>query len=194
MSSEVFDFGTLFNRHPVFANAYCFLPVPLELAPLGAGGGACPSFFFRSALPGMRERFSGIMRAGIAFPGGGVEDGEALEEAAVREAEEEVGIDRGSVELIGRLDDLITNSGFLVAPFVGTITTRIDYVLREAEVAEVFEVPMDALLRPAQPEVRYVSFRDRNYPAYFYQYDRYEIWGLTGRMLKAFLDLVWQAV
>jgi len=130
----------------------------------------------------------------IAFPGGGVEDGEALEEAAVREAEEEVGIDRGSVELIGRLDDLITNSGFLVAPFVGTITTRIDYVLREAEVAEVFEVPMDALLRPDQPDVRYVSFRDRNYPAYFYQYDRYEIWGLTGRMLKAFLDLVWQAV
>ena len=86
------------------------------------------------------------------------------------------------------------HGGFLVAPFVGTITTRIDYVLREAEVAEVFEVPMDALLRPAQPEVRYVSFRDRNYPAYFYQYDRYEIWGLTGRMLKAFLDLVWQAV
>jgi hypothetical protein len=40
--------------------------------------------------------------------------------------------------------------------------------------------------------VRYVSFRTRSYPAYFYPYDRFEIWGLTGRMLKAFLDLVWQ--
>ena len=53
---------------------------------------------------------------------------------------------------------------------------------------------MEALLDVAQPEVRYVSFRERQYPAYFYRYRDYEIWGLTGRMLKAFLDLVWQAV
>jgi hypothetical protein len=65
-------------------------------------------------------------------------------------------------------------------------------VLQEAEVVEVFEVPIDALLDPSQPQVRYVSFRTRNYPAYFYPYGRFEIWGLTGRMLKAFLDLVWQ--
>ena len=49
----------------------------------------------------------------IAFPGGAVEEGEALEAAAVREAEEEVGIPAARVELIGRLDDVITNSGFL---------------------------------------------------------------------------------
>jgi 8-oxo-dGTP pyrophosphatase MutT (NUDIX family) len=130
----------------------------------------------------------------IAFPGGAVEEGESLEAAAVREAEEEVGIRAGAVELIGRLDDLLTNSGFLVAPFVGLIRERIDYVLHEAEVTEVFEVPVNALLDVAQPEVRYVAFGDREYPAYFYRYRHYEIWGLTGRMLKAFLDLVWQAV
>ena len=130
----------------------------------------------------------------IAFPGGAVEQGEALEAAAIREAEEEVGIHRGAVELIGRLDDVITNSGFLVAPFVGVIQERIDYVLQEAEVTEVFEVPIEALLDIAQPEVRYVTFRDRKYPAYFYRYRDYEIWGLTGRMLKAFLDLVWQSI
>jgi len=129
----------------------------------------------------------------IAFPGGAVEDGEALEDAAVREAQEEVGIRGEAVELIGRLDDLVTNSGFLVAPFVGVIRQRIDYVLQEAEVAEVFEVPVEALLDVSQPEVRFVTFRDRKYPAYFYRYRDYEIWGLTGRMLKAFLDLVWQA-
>jgi 8-oxo-dGTP pyrophosphatase MutT (NUDIX family) len=130
----------------------------------------------------------------IAFPGGAVEAGETLELAAVRETEEEVGIARDRVELIGRLDDLITNSGFLVAPFVGTIATRIEYILSESEVAEVFEVPIDALLAIDQPEVRYVPFRDKRFPAYFYRYDRYEIWGLTGRMLKAFLDLVWLTV
>jgi 8-oxo-dGTP pyrophosphatase MutT (NUDIX family) len=130
----------------------------------------------------------------VAFPGGAVEEGEALEAAAIREAEEEVGIRGPSVELIGRLDDLITNSGFLVAPFVGVIRERIDYVLHEAEVEEVFEVPIDAILDVSQPEVRYVAFRDRRYPAYFYRYGDNEIWGLTGRMLKSFLDLVWQAL
>jgi 8-oxo-dGTP pyrophosphatase MutT (NUDIX family) len=130
----------------------------------------------------------------IAFPGGAVEEGEALEAAAVREAEEEVGIRADAVELIGRLDDVITNSGFLVAPFVGLIRQKIDYVLHQAEVTEVFEVPVDALIDVEQPEVRYVKFRDSEYPAYFYRYRDYEIWGLTGRMLKAFLDLVWQAV
>ncbi len=130
----------------------------------------------------------------VAFPGGAVEDGETLDAAAIREAEEEVGIRGDAVELIGRLDDLITHSGFLVAPFVGVIRERIEYVLHEAEVDEVFEVPIEAVLDVSQPEVRYVLRDGLKYPAYFYRYGDYEIWGLTGRMLKSFLDLVWQAI
>jgi hypothetical protein len=98
------------------------------------------------------------------------------------------------VEVIGRLDDLVTHSGFLVAPFAGVIDQRIDYVLQASEVDEVFEVPIEALLSPQQPEVRYVPFRNKRYPAYFYRYEQYEIWGLTGRILKHFLDFVWRAV
>ncbi|HEX8253414.1 MAG TPA: CoA pyrophosphatase [Thermoanaerobaculia bacterium] len=130
----------------------------------------------------------------IAFPGGSVENGESLERAAVREAEEEVGIPAQRVELIGRLDDLITHSGFLVAPFVGVVQERVSYVIQESEVVEVFEVPLEALLDPRNPEVRRVPFREKQFPAYFYHHGPHEIWGLTGRMLKAFLDLVWQAV
>jgi 8-oxo-dGTP pyrophosphatase MutT (NUDIX family) len=111
-----------------------------------------------------------------------------------REAEEEVGIPRGSVELIGRLDDLITNSGFLVAPYCGIVHERVAYVMQQSEVTEVFEVPVDALLEERQPEVRFVAWRKRHYPAYFYRYRDYEIWGLTGRMVKAFVDLVWLAL
>jgi mutator protein MutT len=130
----------------------------------------------------------------IAFPGGSVEAGESLDQAAIREAEEEVGIPPSNVELIGRLDDVITHSGFLVAPFIGVIREAFDVVIQEAEVVEVFQVPIEALLDIANPEVRYVPFRNQNYPAYFYRHGPHEIWGLTGRMLKATLDLVWQAL
>lgn len=130
----------------------------------------------------------------ISFPGGTVEAGESFEDAARREAHEEVGIPPQHVEVFGRLDDLITNSGFLVAPFAGVVHERIEYVMQEKEVVEVFEVPVDALLDERNPEVRYVTFHNRRYPAYFYHHGPYEIWGLTGRMLKAFLDLVWQAI
>ena len=130
----------------------------------------------------------------IAFPGGSVEPDELLHEAAIREAEEEVGIRPRDVELIGRLDDLVTHSGFLVAPFVGVIHEPVEYVIQETEVVEVFEVPIEALLDVRNPEIRYVPFRRKEYPAYFYRYGDYEIWGLTGRMIKAFLDLVWQSI
>jgi 8-oxo-dGTP pyrophosphatase MutT (NUDIX family) len=130
----------------------------------------------------------------IAFPGGAVEAGESLEAAAVREAHEEVGIHPEHVELVGRLDDVVTNSGFLVAPFVGVLRERTAYVLQASEVVEVFEVPIEALLDEANPEVRFLPFRNQTYPVYVYHYGTYEIWGLTGRMLKAFLDLVWQAI
>ena len=130
----------------------------------------------------------------IAFPGGAVEEGEALADAATREADEEVGIPPSAVEVIGRLDDVVTNSGFLVAPFAGVIRERVAYAMQEGEVVEIFEVPIEALLDLRNPEVRYVAFRNRRYPAYFYRYAEYEIWGLTGRMLKAFLDLVWRAL
>lgn len=129
----------------------------------------------------------------IAFPGGTLEPGEAPEDAAVRETEEEVGIPRENVELLGRLDDIIARSGYVISPFVGTAPADLKYVLQPTEVVDAFEIPIDTLLRPENPEIRYVAWRGITYPIYSYHDGSVEIWGLTGRMLKGFLDLVWLA-
>lgn len=126
----------------------------------------------------------------ISFPGGSVEPGEGLEEAALREAWEEVGIPAARVDLIGRLDDVVTRTGYLVAPFAGVVDGPVDYRLQESEVTSVYEVPIRVLLDPTNPEIRHLRYRDRTYPSYFYRHGTIEVWGLTGGILKAFLDLV----
>jgi 8-oxo-dGTP pyrophosphatase MutT (NUDIX family) len=130
----------------------------------------------------------------VSFPGGAADEGEALVDAARREMEEEVGVPAKSVELIGRLDDLITMSGYVVAPFVGIIPPNFPYVPQESEVREVFEVPVSALLDPSNPQIRYVGYQGKLYPSYFYHHRTREVWGLTGRMVKALLDAVYQVL
>lgn len=130
----------------------------------------------------------------VAFPGGASKPGEPLEEAALRETEEEVGIPRGRVEIIGRIDDLFTISGYVVAPFIGVIPAGLEYVMQESEVVDIYEVPVDSLMHRDNPEVRYIDYLRKKYPSYFYHHEGIEIWGLTGRMLKAILDLIWVCV
>lgn len=130
----------------------------------------------------------------ISFPGGRANRGERLVDAALREMHEEVGVDPSIVDVIGRLDDVITRTGFLVAPFVGVLAARPAYVIQASEVDEIFEVPMDDLLSDGMPEVRYVDYRGGRYPVYVYPTGLMDIWGLTGRILKGFLDIVREVV
>lgn len=120
----------------------------------------------------------------ISFPGGGAEecDADAIN-TALRETEEEVGIARDFVEVAGFLDLYVTVSGYCITPVVGLV--RSGYTLRPdpGEVAEVFEVPLEYILDPANHQKRKGFFRDRQLSYYAIPYGDKLIWGATAGML-----------
>ncbi len=120
----------------------------------------------------------------ISFPGGRFETGDGTpENTALRETEEEIGIARGQIEVLGRLDVRETGTGYRVVPVVGVITPPIVVTPDAREVAEVFEVPLWFVLDPANHrfETRIISGVERQF--YSVPYGDYYIWGLTARLL-----------
>ena len=126
-------------------------------------------------------------RGQISFPGGAEEEtDESAFATAVRETEEELGIPAADIRLLGSLSPLATVSDFFVEPFVGAIPYP--HVLRpaEAEIAEVIDAPIAALMDPKILERRLLPGREE--PTLFFHYGKHVIWGATARMLKELLD------
>lgn len=120
----------------------------------------------------------------ISFPGGRVEAGDASrEETALRETEEEIGLARAAVALLGKLPDYEIPSGFRITPVVGWIEPPLALKLDPFEVAGVFEAPLEHFLDAARYQRREYRFRGRHrhYLAIPFQ-GRY-IWGATAGML-----------
>jgi 8-oxo-dGTP pyrophosphatase MutT (NUDIX family) len=120
----------------------------------------------------------------ISFPGGRAEAGDAsIIQTALREAEEEVGLPAAAVSVLGRLADYETVTGYRVTPVVGWIEPPIAVTPDPFEVAEVFEVPLEFLLDPANQQQHFRMLGDtrREYWALPWR-DRY-IWGATAAML-----------
>jgi 8-oxo-dGTP pyrophosphatase MutT (NUDIX family) len=132
-------------------------------------------------------------RGEISFPGGAMEPEDLdLITTALREAEEEIGLSRDHIEVIGRLDDIVTISSFHVAVYVGEIDPQrspYSWLPHEHEVAEVLEVPLHHLLDeanlvevPRQRDGQLVIMEG-------FRFGEHIIWGATGRMLRNFLDV-----
>ena len=120
----------------------------------------------------------------ISFPGGRQEesDRDAIE-AALRETEEEVGLPRDHVEVVGRLDTYVTSTGFEVTPVVGLVRAPYPVRLDPFEVAELFEVPLAFVIDPANRQRQSREYKGRQRTFYVLPYQHRHIWGATAGML-----------
>lgn len=125
----------------------------------------------------------------VSFPGGRIDAGDASpEHAALREAAEEVGLSPGDVELLGRLDDYVTGTGYVVTPVLGLLPDGAELhdlrlVPSPEEVAHVFALPLSVLLDPAAPERRRAHFRGAWREFWVWPHPDHYIWGATAAML-----------
>lgn len=125
----------------------------------------------------------------IAFPGGKIDAGDAdATAAALREAEEEIGLPRDRVEVIATMDAHETVTGFSVTPVLGCIRAGFDPRPEPGEVDEVFAVPLSHLLDRARYRVEGRRWRGEMRRYYTVPYGPYYIWGATARILRALAD------
>jgi len=123
----------------------------------------------------------------VAFPGGGRELGEDMWQAALREAEEEVGLAPDSVLRLGELDQADTPTGYRIVPCVGAIPQEFEPRANRAEIADVFSLPLSALAHPNLIEDRLVSIDGVDRSLRIYHVGRRQVWGLTARVLQNLL-------
>ncbi|KOS68720.1 nucleoside diphosphate hydrolase [Lysinibacillus contaminans] len=148
----------------------------------------------------------------ISFPGGRIDaTDESPWAAAVRETSEELGVDPNTINIVGQLSPYITSSSFVIYPFVATIDyNQIIHSYNKEEVEEVFTVPVNWFLN-YEPYMHEVSveivpskdfpfekivngaqyqWRTRSMEEWFFDYEKYTIWGLTARVLKHFIEII----
>jgi 8-oxo-dGTP pyrophosphatase MutT (NUDIX family) len=120
----------------------------------------------------------------VSFPGGRAEPGDASPEfTALRESQEEIGLAPERVEILARLPDYHTRTGFRVTPIVGLLTPPLALAPDPREVAEVFEVPLAFLLDPRNHLRRTREFKGQTVGFYEMNFEQRTIWGATAGML-----------
>lgn len=156
----------------------------------------------------LTKRAAGVRQPGdICFPGGHQEQGETLQQTALRETEEELGISKEHIQILGKSDFMLTVYGGLIQPYIGFIPNLSIESLPYAkdEVAEVFTVPLSFFLENT-PEIHYMywqadvsvtfpydriekgreyPFRKCKVPELFYTYEDRTIWGLTAQIIES---------
>ncbi len=128
----------------------------------------------------------------VCFPGGTYQPSDSsLLQTALREVEEEIGLEAKDIEILGEFDDYIAQTtGYIISPFVAFIPYPYPFKPNHKEVEEIFSVPLSALMDEANFRQNYYPTEYKSGPGYAYEYEGHIIWGATARILKQFIKLL----
>ncbi|MBR9978709.1 MAG: CoA pyrophosphatase [Bacteroidetes bacterium] len=129
-------------------------------------------------------------RGQIAFPGGSIDEGEDCLHAALREAEEEIGLQPSRVDILGCHDDIWTPSGFMISPVVGLINDPGTLTPNPVEVARIFTVPLSFFADEENVVRQTLRHQGVDREVFFYSWEGETIWGATALMLRNLLGLL----
>ena len=125
----------------------------------------------------------------ISFPGGKADlCDRSLLDTALREVDEEIGVEKHLIRVIGKLKQHETVTGFRIQPYVGLLNVGINYKINQTEVDEVFEIPLEFLLNSKNMRVESFTFNGIERSYYTIPYGPYYIWGATARIIKSLAD------
>lgn len=131
----------------------------------------------------------------VSLPGGSLEPGETPLDAALRETNEELGVELSGLEVLGRLTALkIPPSGFEIVPFVAFLKETPRFEPEEGEVAEVLEMELLDLLDAEAAGVEERDFAGSSYPVPFWRLGSHKVWGATAMVLAELAELLWSAL
>jgi 8-oxo-dGTP pyrophosphatase MutT (NUDIX family) len=167
------------GKQPGYRHAGVLLPLLLE-------GGSC-----KVLLTKRTDRVE-HHKGQISFPGGAVDKGDAsIEETVLRETYEEIGLSREHIEILGRIDDVLTMaSNYVVHPLVGWVTHLNDLVINRAEVERVVKAPLSLFHRANSENKRYsVEYEGVIYETPAYENGKDLIWGATAKMMENFMEI-----
>ena len=141
----------------------------------------------------MRNQMLNNHSGQIAFPGGRIDDEDASpESAALREAWEEIGLDINEVEIMGRLPDYHSGSGYRIAPVIGFVREGAGFEISPDEVDYMFEVPLSFLMDENNHNLTSRMWNDKERFFYTMPYDGHYIWGVTAGMIRVLYDRVFK--
>ncbi|MCY1405309.1 putative Nudix hydrolase NudL [compost metagenome] len=130
----------------------------------------------------------------VAFPGGRRDpDDRDLIQTALREAEEEIALPSGLVDVITPLSTLVSRHGIKVTPFVGFVPDSVPYKPNDGEIAAVFSVPLEFFRDDPRETTHRIDYSGRHWFVPAYRFGEYKIWGLSAIMLVELLNLLYDA-
>ena len=135
----------------------------------------------------------------MSFPGGKFEPhlDKSLRDTALRETEEEIGVPRNNIKIIGCLDDFPTMTQFIITPFLGIINKNQPLIKDEREVQEIVKIPIDFFIRKTNFREQAVEINGKSFPVFYFNYVKQEngkvftVWGATAYLISTFIERVY---